>query len=271
MFAALLPFLILLSVPPFAMDPVPEPEAWERWGADGHHIVCAIAWWELTDEAKDGIRTLLDADPTYDRFMDSCVWADRVRGRDARYDRYTTAHYVNIPRGETSFNLERDCADTFCVVEGIEESRTVLENPTASTAERLDALKFLSHFVGDLHQPMHAGYADDRGGNDTRVVVDGEETNLHRVWDSVLWGRIGRTWLDHASVLWFDISDADRKAWEDQNPIHWAEESFRVVYDSAYDMPIDDAYVERNTAIIEQRLQMGGVRLGLLLNRLFSD
>lgn len=261
---SLLLSLFLFIGSPTASDPS------LRWGADGHHIVCAIAWWELTDEAKAGIRELLDTDPTYERFMESCTWADRVRGRDARYDRYTTAHYVNIPRGETSFRLERDCANTFCVVEGIEESRDVLENPSAPTAERLDALKFLSHFVGDLHQPMHAGYADDRGGNDTMVTVEGEAYNLHRVWDSVLWGRIGRDWLDHASVLWFGISDADRKAWQDQNPTHWAEESFRIVYDSAYRLPVDDAYLERNTAIIEQRLQMGGVRLGLLLNRLFA-
>lgn len=247
----------------------------ERWGWDGHKIVCMIAWWEMDDTARDSVRDLLSDDPEFDRLMESCLWADQVRGRDAAYDRFTTAHYVNLPRDATSFVLERDCADNLCVVEAIGEMRGVLERTDATRKERLDALKFIAHFVGDIHQPLHAGYADDRGGNDTQVMAFGEDSNVHRVWDRVLLEQSSKPWIDYASTLWFDITDADRKAWEDQNPTHWAEESYRVVRDSAYEFSngneVDRAYYERHIGVIEQRLQMAGIRLGQALNALFAD
>jgi len=139
-----------------------EPER-PRWGWDAHKMVCAIAWWDMEDATRQEISELLAVDGRYDRFLESCLWADDVRGRDAAYDRWTTAHYVNLPRGATEFDIERDCANTFCVVEGIIEARNVLAASKDINRERLDALRFLSHMIGDIHQPMHAGY--DGGGH----------------------------------------------------------------------------------------------------------
>jgi len=248
---------------------LPAPDI-SLWGRDGHKAICLMAWWEMKPETRQAVRTLLAGDGAFDRFMESCLWADQVRGDDPAYDRYTTAHYVNLPREATAFRLERDCADTFCAVEAITETLATLERPGASFAERLVALKFLAHFVGDLHQPSHAGYGFDRGGNDTAVTAFGEPSNVHRVWDFVLIERTYANWVDMASHLYFDIDDADREAWESLNPARWAEESHSIMRETAYDFgasgEVDEAYRARNITIIETRMQTAAVRLARLLD-----
>ena len=266
--------LVFLFMSPLAKEPaVPFPASdvipnasvpVVRWGWDAHKMVCAIAWWDMKETTRQSIRELLAVDGRYDRFMESCLWADEVRGREPQYDRWTTAHYVNLPRGADSFVIERDCADTFCVVEGIQEARATLAASSDINRERLDALRFLSHFVGDIHQPMHAGYADDRGGNDTRVVLFGRNTNLHATWDYGLIEHTGTHWMDLASDLYFDISDADRSDWASTDPGSWSEESFEIVHDGAYDIgdgTLGQAYYDRHIADIERRIQQAGVRL----------
>jgi hypothetical protein len=206
--------------------------------------------------------------------MESCLWADEVRGRESTYDRWTTAHYVNLPRGATEFDIERDCANTLCVVEGIMESRETLAATDQVNRERLDALRFLSHFIGDIHQPMHAGYADDRGGNDTDITLFGRKTNMHAAWDYGLIEHAGSEWMDFASRLYFDITMADRAEWTSDDPGSWSEESFEIVYASAYDIGdgnLGEAYYERHIKLIEKRIQQAGVRLADWLDAIFGE
>ena len=97
-----------------------------RWGWDAHKMVCTIAWWDMKGiHPAQAIQTLLKKQMRAGLtvFMESCLWADEVRGRLPEYDRWTTAHYVNLPRGASAFVLERDCADTLCVVGGASWSR----------------------------------------------------------------------------------------------------------------------------------------------------
>lgn len=267
----LLAFLFMSPLPKdSAVLPDPSPDLQEltapvlRWGWDAHKMVCAIAWWDMEESTRQAIKELLAVDGRYDRFMESCLWADEVRGRESQYDRWTTAHYVNLPRGADAFVIERDCANTFCVVEGIQESRATLAASREINRERLDALRFLSHFIGDIHQPMHAGYADDRGGNDTRVVLFGRNTNLHATWDYGLIEHTGQHWMDLASDLYFDISDADRMDWASADPGSWSVESYEIVRDGAYDIgdgTLDQAYYDEHIDDMERRIQQAGVRL----------
>ncbi len=235
-----------------------------RWGWDAHKMVCTIAWWDMKESTRQAIQTLLKTDAGFDRFMESCLWADEVRGRLPEYDRWTTAHYVNLPRGASAFVLERDCADTLCVVEGIMESRIALRDTTRPTKERLDALKFLSHFIGDIHQPLHAGYADDRGGNDTRVTLFGRDTNVHATWDYGLLEHSGMSWIDYASHLFFQITPNERDDWASDDPALWSKESFDILLKGAYDIgdgQLGESYYEQNIGFVEQRIQQAGVRL----------
>ena len=267
--------LLIFLVGPFSsMAGTPDDSDPKRWGWDAHKMVCAIAWWDMEESTQEKVQELLAVDGRYDRFLESCLWADEVRGRDAAYDRWTTAHYVNLPRGANEFDIDRDCANTFCVVEGIIESRDVLGASDEVNRERLDALRFLSHMMSDIHQPLHAGYADHRGGNDTRITLFGDETNLHAAWDYGLIAIAGKPWMEYASELYFDISESDRMAWESNDPGSWSEESFEIVFASAYDVGdgnVGQEYYDRHISLIETRIQQAGVRLADWLDELLGD
>ncbi len=259
---------------PWAEGTSIETEGPGLWGFRAHKMICAIAWWDMEDDTRAAIHDLLDVDDRYERFIESCLWADEVRGRVALYDRWTTAHYVNLPRGATAFSVERDCANTFCVVEGILEARDVLSGSDEVNEERLDALRFLSHMMSDIHQPLHAGYADDRGGNDTKITFFGRETNLHAAWDWGFTEHTGKQWMDYASELYFGISDEDRAEWASDDPGSWSFESFEIVYASAYDIGNGDVgqeYFDRHIDVVELRIQQAGVRLADWLDALLGD
>jgi hypothetical protein len=252
------------------------PVSLAPWGFDGHRVVCEIAYQNLEPGTRDAVDELLAGDPEerFRDFRESCVWADEVRGRrEARYDTFRTAHYVNLPRRSDGFDLERDCGNTFCVVEAILEQKAILEDENAPIGARRDALKFVSHFVGDLHQPLHVGYEDDRGGNHIRLLVDGENLSLHSYWDSGFLSRSGEEWQQIARIR-FDIRGIDRALWASDDPGDWANESFRIVEDHVYVFPIspevEDEYYFRNIHSVEEQLKKAGIRLANLLNAALS-
>lgn len=254
--------------PTSSSEPTPAP-----WGHDGHRIVCEIAYRNLTPETRDAVDELLAGDPEeqFRDFRESCVWADVVRSRrEAKYDTFRTAHYVNIPRRSAGFDMDRDCAETFCIVEAILEQTAILEDRNASTSDRRDALKFVAHFVGDIHQPLHAGYAGDRGGNSVRVLVDGKDLSLHSYWDSAFLAKGDADWQEIARTLRFDIRAIDRTMWKSAHPAHWANESFRIVEDHVYSFPlspqVEEEYYFRNIHTVEEQLKKAGIRLANLLN-----
>ena len=145
------------------------------WGKAGHRVVATIATTLLTIEAQAQVANLLDPGTT---LADIATWAD-----DIRPSRPNTGpwDYVNIPRGASGYVAQRDCSRG-CVVSAIEQSVRLLQDPSRGRAVRQEALKWLVHFVADLHQPLHA-IAEDRGGNDVIVRFNGRQTNLHRLWD----------------------------------------------------------------------------------------
>jgi len=203
------------------------------------------------------------------------VWADEIRSRrEARYDRFKTAHYINIPRRSDGFDLDRDCADTFCLVDAFLEQKAILEDPSASQGDRRDALKFVGHFVADIHQPLHTGYRDDRGGSSVRVLINGENLSLHSYWDSGFLSRNDAEWQQIARNLKFDIRAIDRTVWMSADPSDWANESFRILEDYVYLFPlspqVDDEYYFRNIHTVEEQLKKAGLRLANLLNEVLS-
>jgi hypothetical protein len=150
------------------------------WGRQGHIIVAEIAEQYFQVITTRQVRELLGLE-NVTTLADVSVWADYVR-----LQRPETApwHYVNIPgqvpSGEPSaYAFDRDCPGGNCVVAKINDFVRVLEDPMASSSlARLEALKFLVHLVGDIHQPLHC-IKDDRGGNEIRVVSNKKLTNLH--------------------------------------------------------------------------------------------
>jgi hypothetical protein len=244
------------------------------WSFDAHRLICEIAWRELTPAVRERVANLIANDRPYERFSDACVWADLVRG-DSVYDRYATAHYMNVPAGSPTVDPDIHCRETYCVIEAIRDLTDALANRSLDHARRREALLFLVHLVGDIHQPMHVARPNDRGGTDTRVRFFGEETNLHALWDV---GLVQRALLDpwDGSRLWKSVTPAERRAWADLDPETWALESYLIAERQAYrgvapGAALGEEYANANRHAVELRIVQAGYRLGLLLNRLLGS
>jgi hypothetical protein len=248
--------------------------AW-GWGATGHQIVGEIAWRHLDSKAQAEVARLLAGDD--ETLAYASTWADRVRS-DHAYDWASPLHYINGPQGAEDLDLARDCAEPRgCVVGAIERFRAVLADPDAPLAERREALKWVAHFVGDVHQPLHASYAEDRGGNRLLVTFFGEPVNLHYLWDNSIISRyLGGWWKFRSWKGWAERLDActttqEMRAWADSTPLDWADESFDLARSHAYAARAGDdlaeSYYYRNLPVVELRLRQAGVRLAAVLNQ----
>lgn len=241
------------------------------WGADGHKISVQIATHYLDAKARAEVKALL-GDQT---LVDIAIWADAVR-KEPAYKWTDSFHGVRIPPGAKGFEMARDCRDGNCAVSAIERFTATLRNKRATLDERREALKFLVHFVTDIHCPVHASYPQNKGGGDTKVFFFDQNTNLHKVWDSMLIGRAKKPWRQYAKDLCSGITVKQHEDWaKDMNPADWATESYRLAVSNAHPIPKDghlgQEYFDRNLPVVNERLSMGGVRLAVLLNQIFAD
>jgi hypothetical protein len=241
----------------------------KAWSEDGHRIVYAIAWKELAPETRALVEDLLKEDSA-SGFAKVCVWADVIRS-DPAYDRAKPHHYVNVPAGAAGIDLARDCPpERSCIIRAIAMHIGTLRQPKASAADKGQALKFLVHFIGDVHQPLHAGRAVDRGGTAIKVRFLGEETSLHAVWDGGLIASLGPDWRAPADQLHASILDAERVTWQRSDVHDWAEESHRLAVIRAYVEPeggwiLTEDYVAQNAPEVAEQLKKAGVRLAWTL------
>lgn len=236
------------------------------WGPLGHRVVARLAEAQLTPPARAEAQRLLALQGAR-HLADVANWADSLRGTDAGlFQRTKRLHFVNFHSRHCIYDPPRDCRNGECVVAAIGKYSAVLADRANPPAERAEALAFVVHFVGDIHQPLHADYRHDAGGNDYQVRWHGRGTNLHRVWDSLM--------LNDAHL---SVAQYTRKLQAERTPIatggrpaEWAEESCRIDRDRGVYPPtrfIDAAYVARERPVAEQRLRQAGARLAELLNR----
>jgi hypothetical protein len=229
------------------------------WGHEGHRIVAAVAEAKLEPAVRQRVGELLSLEPgsTLESISD---WADGAKTpATARW------HYVNLPRDSgCSYLAARDCPDGQCVVEAILAQAEKLGS-AAPAPVRLRALKYLVHLVGDVHQPLHAGFADDRGGNLYQLQAFGRGTNLHALWDS---GLI-EEWPRGPGALRGQAISAASSARGDLDPAGWAEESCRLVSQGFYPErhKVGTDYAAQFAPVLRDRLSTGGRRLAGLLNR----
>lgn len=247
-----------------ALSAVLSPQA-RAWGPLGHRLVGHLAERDLSPKARAEVARLLrgEAEPT---LAGVANWADDLRGSDPGLGRRSSRwHYANLAEDGCRYDAARDCKGGDCVVEAIRRQRAILADRTRPAAERAQALKFIVHFVGDIHQPLHAGHAHDRGGNDVQVNLDGKGSNLHRLWDSELLATAKLAepeWLTRLRRL---PSPKDTGT----EPARWAEASCRVVLRDGFVPPrakIGQDYVLRWRPVAEDRLRQAGHALATLLN-----
>lgn len=259
--------LLALAIPAFAATV-------QAWGDLGHRIVAELAWRQLDPSARAEVTRLLKADGS-DSLADVASWPDHLRDDPAQRELGKATgplHYMDFHDGKCHYVPPRDCADGRCVVGGIEKYVAILGDRHKSNAERAEALKFVVHIVGDVHQPLHAGNRDDKGGNEYQVQFDGKGTNLHRVWDSQMLYTRDLKWEAYADRL---AAEGPVKLPRPIAPLNnpyaqWAEESCSIVAANGFypaGHQIDDAYVAKNLPVAETRLREAGKRLADLLNK----
>ncbi len=270
-------FLRCLSLLLFLTAPV------TAWNAPGHKVVALIAMEELTPEVRAQVNEMLSHHPFPEarQIEGASVWPDQVR-QHPEYHRGPW-HYGNEPVFLDGF--VGDAFDGGQIVEAIELNLSVLSDPSSQPVDRAIALAWIVHCVGDIHQPMHAinGYSPDtphgdRGGNEFLVTYRGEETNLHRFWDSV-GGRFwqGKTDQDLKTVATELSSLYPADAMVDlADPNLWLHESHLLARSLAYPQairkqPLDEAYQRYARTVSEQRVTLAGHRLAAVLEKLLGS
>lgn len=241
------------------------------WGGEGHRIVAQIAASELTPRAKAQVETLLGGDS----MADVSKWADTIK-----FHRHETSpwHYVDIEINSQGYDPARDCPTGDCVVAQIERDERIVGDRSLAMPVRAEALKFLIHFVGDLHQPLHCADNHDRGGNEIKVILGRHSTNLHAVWDSDVVKALGRDPEEVAAELEQQIAPQQLAQWQRGSVVDWANGSFQIARREIYghligqgstDAPIilDPEYARDQRAVVSRQLQKAGARLAYLLNQ----
>ncbi|WP_316158725.1 MULTISPECIES: S1/P1 nuclease [unclassified Bradyrhizobium] len=250
------------------------------WGDEGHKIVCEIAFRLAQPDTRAAVRKLIKSGTEFDTFADSCIFPDHPRIHPPR-------HFLNLPRDGKPLTTD-DCGGASeCVVTAILNDAENVASKASKTADRLIALKSLGHWVGDVHQPLHVSFADDRGGNN--IDVSGAcSRNLHSAWDNCLVVHaVGPDVKLAADKLLDAITNEQIAEWNASDPHDWANESFAIseAAETGYctfhgkscyppdsgSVTIDPAYLAKSDIIIRERLQKAGVRLAHLLDSIFAD
>jgi nuclease S1 len=227
-----------------------------------HELVAELAWERLTPFARQQVQRILGPDKK--DFIRAAGWADKVKG-DERYDYLKPMHYVNLE--SPKFDMSRDCPQRRCVVAAIEDFSRMVNK--GDRREQLLALRMLIHLLADIHQPLHAGLAKDRGGNWTSVTLRGTEMNLHQAWDDELVNPAGLA----DDVLFTTIAALPLSGNEPGKPQQWAEESHKLALSQAYlagDKDVlSEEYIQRSAVILQRQVALAGWRLAMWLNQVW--
>jgi hypothetical protein len=239
------------------------------WDPPGHQIVAELADRQLRPAAHAEVARLLAAEGSPNLSAIS-NWAGDVRDRGSEQIGTAAWHYINFKGGDCSYVPVRDCPDGNCVIAAINRNFLVLSDRSRSDDERRTALKFLVHFVGDVHQPLHSTPLDDKGGNTYQVSYEGKGQNLHHVWDALIVEKGAGASANYADVLEKQPPLPDDPTRHSDRPaVDWAVESCRLVLDGEIYPPghvIDDAYLMSHLPLAELRLRQAGQRLADMLN-----
>jgi len=238
------------------------------WGPEGHRVVVIMARQHLRPETAARVQELLGTET----IEDASTWADQI----AHSTRPETApwHFIDIPLRDSRLDLGRECPQGQCVVVKTEQFLSILGDPRIDRARRQEALKFVLHFVADLHQPLHCEDHNDRGGNLQHVIFEGHPDNLHWVWDTGLVQEIDRGPRSLAARLEREITPQERAVWQSGSIEDWAMESHRLAAQVAYRRAwvlfpalLNRTYDERAEDVIRLQLERASVRLAWLLNQ----
>jgi hypothetical protein len=248
---------IIIMIIVFLLIPSP---AKADWGKTGHRVIGQIAQDNLTPKAQKEISDLLYGET----LATVSTWADEIRS-DSSYDSYKVWHYVNMPLDKKYEEVEHTQDN---VVIGIQKCIAVLKDNSASKEEKIFHLRFLVHLVGDIHQPLHVGRAEDYGGNKIYVEFFKDGTNIHRVWDTDMIENFNMSYTEISEYL----QSYKKQDFAQGDAICWANESQQIVkkvYEIEVGEQLSYSYIYSNFYIVKDRLYRAGIRLANLLNSIY--
>jgi len=243
------------------------------WGVTGHRTIGRIAENHLSPKARAAVYALLGSAS----LADVSTWADEVRNQP-EYRHTASWHFLNLPLGLNYAKFEKQVKglDAENVYSALLNQEHILADKATSKEQKTDALKFIVHFVGDLHQPMHVSRAEDKGGNTIQLNYEGQGTNLHSLWDTKLLEHQGLTY-EQLAEKYDHASPAQIRQWQSDPLMKWIWESYEIsskLYaeiDAMSNRSIDDNYYQAHISIIQERIGQAGIRLAGLLNQIFAN
>lgn len=234
------------------------------WGPTGHRVTGLIAEKHLTKKARAALQKIFNGQS----LPMASTWMDEIRS-DSAFDYMTDWHWVTIPAGQTYAETTRNPNGD--LIQTLERVISELKSKKLGQAEQLERLRILVHLVGDLHQPLHVGNRDDRGGNSVKVMWFGSQSNLHRVWDSDM--------IDDTKLSYTELTDfLDRpgaqeiRQWKKASIHDWAKES-QSYHAQLYDIGdgrLGYRYSYVNLPVVRHRLLQAGIRIAGLLNEIYG-
>lgn len=240
------------------------------WGVLGHRIVGEIAYSYLSVKAKKNIALLLGNES----MAMSSNWPDFIKS-DPQYNYLYNWHFLNVPPSlaEAEFlkYISNDTAtNAYRKIMFLEKE---LDNKVTDKATKAMYLKLLIHIVGDIHQPLHLGHLDDKGGNNIKVTWFNDPSNIHQVWDEKLINFQQLSYTEYVKSINF-TTPSEREAWQKQPLSDWMYESYQLADKVYADIHQDDklsyGYNFKYIAILNKQLLKGGVRLAGILNEIFD-
>lgn len=237
------------------------------WWAEGHRIIASIAELRLNPKAKAAVTAILAPGQSLESIA---AWADEIRKERKDTDSW---HFINIPTGAARGAWSQYCPEDACIAAVIPKMEAVLRDTSASRERRAEALRFLVHLMGDLHEPLHAGERHDRGGNLVRIRFEGETTTLHAAWD----GKLMQSWFREDPAADRSVrlgAPADERAAMAAGSLDdWIWQSQAIARDAVYApldrchcRTLDHAYLEQSIPVLRAQLLRAGERLGRVLN-----
>ncbi len=241
-------------------------ESSQKWGKTGHRVVGHVAEQYLTPLAKKEIKSILGDES----LAIASTWMDEIKS-DSAYDHTHDWHWVTIPEGKTYAETEKNPNGD--LIRALNDIITALKSGNLDKKEEAEKLKMLVHLVGDIHQPLHVGTGEDRGGNDVDVEWFWEPSNLHRVWDSEMINDSKLSYTELSSSINHPNKEQLKK-WQSTSVLDWARES-KQLRDQVYSLPDDRQlgyeYTYKNFDTVEERLLQAGVRLADVLNKIYGE
>ncbi|SHJ31764.1 S1/P1 Nuclease [Arenibacter nanhaiticus] len=236
-----------------------------EWSKTGHRTIGEIAQNHLSRKAKRAIDKLLNGQG----LALVATFGDDIKS-DRSFSKFGPWHYVNYPLGKKYTEVAPSKSGD--IVTGIQQCIDIVTAKNSTQEDKVFYLKMLVHLVGDLHQPMHAGRLEDKGGNDIQVRWFGKGTNLHRLWDSNMIDGYGMSYMELANNM-PKLSKAQIKTIQQGNVLDWVEESHVLAEELYGSVKVGEKlgyqYSYKYWSVVEQQLQKGGLRLAKVLNDMF--